>query len=446
MPLRSARTIASLFSVSLLAASSFAGAQVTLNLTTPQQTNCTAVTDAQGLHLAAGGSNLIGTGVTLSGTGCGAVSDNYAVVVQTPATAVSGTAFNVAWSASAQATQCLYTGTPGAAGWPVGTSACSGAACSGNHNVSVTIPAAGQYTFGMFCSNASGSASGQQTTATAPPLAPQPANFALTVAPASPVLVNTPFNVSWVVSGAATCTATADLNGTPTTLGGWTNVGTSPTPPRVVTPTAAGTYTLKLTCTNAAGSTLSAPATVVAQVVNGDNCILPASRQLLGTLCYTYAISGSSCSPSTDVTKFETIWGRNAPAGTPVLFPGLNYYNVIANMGATTYISAKFVMPTSLPSNSSGILAHGGTLPGPNLTMAISDTCGDFAPANTQCGPTADVPGGAGMGKWKLSTYATNGCPLVAGQTYFINLKVTDPAACGAGTACEISTQNNHTP
>lgn len=445
MPPRSARTIASLFSVTLLAASSFAGAQVTLNLTTPQQTNCTAVTDAQGLHLAPGGTNLIGNGVTLSGTGCGAVSvsDNYAVGVQVPASTIAGTPFNVAWSASAQAAKCVFTGTAGASGWPVGGTACAGAPCTGNHNTSVTIPTSGNYTFGLICSNASGSAQAA-TTAIPPPTAPQPANFALNLSPASPISVSTPFSVSWAVTGASTCSATAELDGTPTVLPGWTDAGNSATSPRNgISAATAGTYTLHLSCANANGATMSAPATMVV-TGTGDNC--PAGRQLLATVCYTYAVSGSSCSPNTNVTKFENLWGRNAPAGTPVLFPGLNYYNVIANMGASTYIAAKFVMPVSIPSNSTGILAHGSTLPGPNLTMAISDTCGDFTPANTQCGPTADVPGGAGMGKWKLSTYtSSNGCPLVAGQSYFMNFKVTDPAAC-VGGACAISTQSNHTP
>jgi hypothetical protein len=231
-----------------------------------------------------------------------------------------------------------------------------------------------------------------------------------------------------------------------TTLAGWTDGGTSPTSPRSVTATTAGTYTLKMTCTNANGSTLSAPATVVVNPVDG----CPAGRQQQATVCYTYAVSGSSCAPNTDVTKFENIWGRNAPAGTPVLFPGLNYYNVIANMGAQTYIAAQFVMPLTAPSNLTGILAHGSTLPGPNITYAISDQCGKFDPPNTQCGPGVDIPPGAAGAKWKLNTYTgSNGCPLVPGQTYFINLKVTDSSLCGtggSGAACEISTQSNHTP
>src|SRR4051812_44172925 len=65
------RRFVSIFSAFALVVSGIASAQVTIHLTTTQQTACDITTDAQGLRLGAGGTDLVATGVTLSGTGCG---------------------------------------------------------------------------------------------------------------------------------------------------------------------------------------------------------------------------------------------------------------------------------------------------------------------------------------------------------------------------------------
>jgi hypothetical protein len=70
--------------------------------------------------------------------------------------------------------------------------------------------------------------------------------------------VGLPFNVSWAVSGATGCVGST---GTGVSLPGWTDVFT-PTSPRSVTASVPGTYELRLTCSNAAGSVVSVPVNV----------------------------------------------------------------------------------------------------------------------------------------------------------------------------------------
>lgn len=444
-----ARTLASILLVASVVAPPYARAQVTIDLSTTQQTNCTVTTDAQGLQLAPGGStNLQAAGVTLSGTGCGgAPVSNFQAQVSVPATAVGGTPFNVQWSASAIATQCTFSGNSnatwtGVTGWPIGASACSGS-CGGSHLASVTVPSAGTYSFGVTCTNSTG-VSSAATTSSAPPSPPQPNNFPLTIAPATPT-TGTPFQVTWAVTGATACSGSASFNGNSVTLPGWTDK-VDASSPRTINPTSAGTYGLSLTCTNAApGQATSQNASVLVNPVGGagDNC--PTGRQLTGDLCYNYNLAPGNCVAGADLTTFSSIWGRSNAVATPVAFPGAQYFTIFKNMAASQYVAAKFTVPTTgLPSNQIGFFTHGETLPGPNLTMAISSTCGDFNPSPSICLRT-DINAGGLLTKWQLPGANGVACPLVPGQTYFINLKMTRPTDC-QGPSCTVTVQHNHTP
>jgi hypothetical protein len=448
MPHRTVRAILPIAGLSLLAAASVADAQVTIDMTTQLQTNCTVVTDASGLRLAPNGNNLQATGVTLTGEGCGGgtagAGSDFAATVNAPANATVGTPFDVTWSAAADATRCTYGGTAGASGWPVGTTACQDGACTGSHTASVVVPAAGNYSFSMTCTNASGYA--QAGTTASGGSAPQPPNFALT-APAT-ATTGTAFNVSWNVTGATSCAGRASLNGSSTSLAGWTTV-TTPNSPRAVTPTQAGAYTLNLDCSNANGSVTSLPAVVTVTGGGGDGSC-PANRQTANDVCYSYSL-GSSCANNTDVTKFENIWGRMSPSETPVLFPGKNKAVVFKNLPKTKYIAAKFTVPlTGLPPDLWGKISHDETLPGSNLSASISQDCGDFTPPDSRCSVT-NAGTGAGMMTWRLPGYpAAAMCPLTPGQSYYVNIKITDPTAPGnpndcSSTACTVSTVNNWT-
>ncbi|HEU4664808.1 MAG TPA: hypothetical protein VFS55_12345 [Dokdonella sp.] len=435
----------------MLAAASFvmaplAGAQVTINLTTTQQTGCTVVTDAQGLNLVPGSNTLAATGVTLTGAGCGAApSDFEAQISGVPSAPVAGTPFNVTWSASADATKCVYGGSTGLTNWPTGTEACSGAACAGTHPVNgVVVPSAGAYSMSVTCTNSTGYAQGSGT-ASGAQNPPQPNNFALTPS-ANPATINLPFSVSWSVTGATSCTGSASLGGSSVNLPGWTDVTTT-TSPRTVTASVAGGYTLGLTCSNGAGSASSAPLSLTVSTDSSEGC--PAGRQTTADVCYSYGL-GSSCAAAADVTQFTSIWGRNAPNGAMLPFPGYQEFVVLKNFDKTKYIATKIDVPASgLDPLSSGIITHGETYPGPALTVAISPTCGDFSPTTSIC-LTSGTQGGQIAGKWKLPTATqTNGCVLTPGQSFYLNIKATNPAQTSSdcsGNICKVTVQSNHTP
>jgi hypothetical protein len=418
-----------------------AQAQVTLNLTTVEQTNCVAVTDAQGLQLVPGGTDLQATGVTLTGTGCGSANSEFDVTLNAPSSAEAGTPISISWSATDAATKCTYGGTTGVADWPVGQTACDGGACAGPHSKSVNLPAAGNYSFSMTCTNATGFAQ-DGLTATGAPQAPQPPNFVLT-APAT-ATVGTPIQVSWSVTGATACSGSASLNGSSTNLPGWTD-STSPTSPRSITFTQAGAYVLNLSCSNSNGSTPSQPRAITASVAGDPSC--PAGRQTVADVCYSYG--PSNCANNSDVTTFENIWGRTAGTDpTAVLFPGENVFAILKNMQKTGYIAAKFVAPTT-PNNSWGIFNHAATTSGPPLDASISSTCGDFNLSDFRCDVTG-IPTGDNMIAWKLPGYTGPSlCQLTPGATYYLNIKLTDPAAIHndcSGATCKVNIQNNHTP
>lgn len=425
--------------VSLAALASQASAQVTLNLTTAQQTNCTAVTDAQGLRLVPGGTDLTATGVTLTGTGCGgSATSDFQAAIQVPGTATAGTPFTVNWSAGAAATQCTYGGTAGLAGWPVGSAACQGAACSGNHAASVTVPSAGNYSLNVTCTNASGYATGNGA-ATGAPTAPV-FTTPLSISPAS-ITLGQSASASWAVNGATSCQGT--VTGAATTLANWTD-GPFTTSPRSLTPTAAGTYSLQLTCTNSVGSTTSGPVTLAVQAA-GDSC--PAGQQTTADVCYSnYA---SSCTTIPNLT-FDTVFGHLAIGDTLVPFPGVQSYTTLKNWNKTKYLALKFTVPaTGLPSGMFGILAHGETMAGPPyVDMSISSGCGDFTSGVGTICQQNNVGKGKIGAKWKLPTATqTNGCPVQPGQSYYLNIRATNPATANptdcSGDVCRASFNNN---
>lgn len=430
----------------VLASGSSAYAQAVVQMTTTQQTSCVATTDANGLRLVPGSTDLQATGVTLTGTGCGGSggqTDDYQVAASAPANATVGSSFNVTWSASSAATSCTYGGsTSGVSGWNVGTSACTGAACAGSHNVPVTITTSGAYTFAVTCTNSTGTA---DATVTAGVGAPTPANFPLT-APTS-VGVNEQFQVSWAVQNATKCLGTATKDGSPVTLNGWNNSGVeSPTSPRNVTaPAQTGAYVLSLRCENNVGFVTSQNATVnVTQ--NTTSC--PAGQQTNGDLAYNVSLTGPS---NVDLTQFKNIWGRTSAADTPVDFPGVSYYTIFKNLDKTKYVSAKFRVPTSgISSNATGSLSKGENFIGPYVTTSISTACGDFNQANLgpYCLTTNRGAAGAILARWKLTTGSptTNACALTPGQEYYLNIKVTDPSVPNTnctGNLCKMNVQNS---
>jgi hypothetical protein len=426
---------------STLALSTFAitaGAQVNLHLTTTQQTNCDATTDAAGLSLVPGSADLQATGVTLTGAGCGGGSADFAASVSAPGAATVGIPINVTWSASDDASICTY-GTPasGASGWPSGASACTGAACAGSHSVPVTITTPGTYNFGITCTNATGFAQSGAVVAGGSSSPPSPNNFVLT-APAIGT-TGSSFQVSWAVTGATSCSGSASVNGSSVNLPGWTDV-TSPTSPRTATASVAGLYTIAMTCSNSFGSVTSLPATIAIQ--QGDTSC-PAGRQTVGNLFYP---PSQTLRNNVDLTLWDNIWGHNTTTDPVVPWPGFPGSNpVIKNFDKTQYVAAKLHVAANL--GYQGFYKNISYNGGPNLTMSISESCGDFTPSQSAC-LREDIPSGdQGMVYWRQAAGTNFYCHLEANTDYYLNIKITDPAATGpnctpSGT-CYVHVQNN---
>jgi len=345
-----------LIGLSLLAPVSKAEAQVTLNLTTTQQTNCTVTTDAQGIRLVPGGTNLIATGVTLSGAGCG--------------------------------------------------------------------------------------------TQQASPPTPNP--FTITPTP-SGGQVGTTFQLAWAVANATSCTGTATLGGVVTSVPGWTDVTSNTTiSPRTVTLNTAGTYQFSLTCSNDAGSASGSTSVVVTTTGGGGgNC--PAGRQTTATVCYAYQNGPVDCAPR-DVTQFAPIFGHRSSTDPVIDFPGYgNLYPTIkdASKAANNYFAAQFTMPTTLDPREYGSTGKGETYGTHPLTFSISPNCGDFdnVPNPTLCKGVETAPVDTFGVQWKNTiNTAIAACPLVPGQTYYVNFKFTTPPTdnvnCNAST-CYLPLSNN---
>jgi hypothetical protein len=176
--------------------------------------------------------------------------------------------------------------------------------------------------------------------------------------------------------------------------------------------------------------------------------VCPPNRQTVAEVCYDYGLQSSKCARNVDVTKFENVWGRGSPTEQVIPFPGRNVFAIIRNMQKNGILALKFTAPLS-PMNSWGIFNHAATMPGPNLSYAISTACGDFSPADSRCHAENIGPGVNAM-MWKLPNYTGPAlCPLVPGGVYYKNIKMTNPPATHfecTGSTCKVTLQNNHTP
>jgi hypothetical protein len=172
----------------------------------------------------------------------------------------------------------------------------------------------------------------------------------------------------------------------------------------------------------------------------------PAGRYTSGRVAYNYALTDYR---QTDLTKADNIWGRNSAQGGQIDMPWLNYFAIFTHFPKDGYIAAQFTVPTDMVAAQWGMFSHGESLSGPNLTMSISERCGDFNPATAICLRSNIGPGGV-LTKWSLPT-ATSvaACDVVPGRTYYTNIKMTAPPATHrdcTGASCKVTVQHNHTP
>ena len=428
-----------LFAASLLfGLSSVARAQVSLDLTTTAQQHCIVVTDAQGIRSnPGGGTGLIATGVTMSGTGCGtpvvAPTPNPLPVFSAPTSGAPGTTFLVGWSV-ANADSCVGTATRDGvavsplAGWTTTTSVAGPR--------SVTLSTAGNYVLSLACSNSAGTTSGSVSIPVQSSTNPPTPNPLVLTPSATTGTVGDTFSLNWTVAGATTCAGSVTLDGSPlTSLSGWTTT-TSTSGPRSVTLNTAGTYAFSLRCENTAGFTSgSTSITVSTAGGGGDQC----GQQQTGDVWYTTQLH-----TTIDITKFENILGKPTVIDPPVVFPGLNLSPKIKNLGKTAFVAAKFVVPANIATNKRGTISLGeNEVFNKKMTISISPTCG-FAqnPPDNNC-LLSNLNQGQGL-TWKISG-AGVACTLTPGQTYFLNMKFSSPpddASCSAST-CPLPLNNS---
>lgn len=456
-------------------------AQTTINLNTANGT-CIAVTDAAGLmsETAPGSTALRANGVTLSAGQQGACnpaggsSSNFNANVTlsgsatpgTPVVPAVGSPFYVIWSASTDATACTYGGnfSSGVSGWALGTRACSdGAGCASQHAVAVTPTAAGNYTFSVTCTNASGYDTGSVTVPNPPVGSPTPNPIPLT-APATGSQGAT-VAITWPqMTNATSCIGTGTLDGVNApSLGDWTTLQTVSTTAansrNVTVPVTAAIGSqlkLTLTCWNS-DNTASATGTtanigVTAQVAGCPATINTAdgTRTLLTSSGISYGVYPPQRS-NVNVTEWNNIWGyNNTTATTPVPWPGVGGASpVLRNFGRSNYLGAHF--RTTASTSYTGNYSIPSFASGPNVTMAISTQCGDF----TDHLPTpgciaADVAtADANAVQWKLTSNAPSSwCNLQPNTDYYLNMMFVDHAStveCSAGLPnCNLAAVHYH--
>jgi hypothetical protein len=256
--------------------------------------------------------SLRSSALAMSGTtpnfdsGYGFIQADTALVVPTLAlTAASiplGSSATLTWT-SIHATSCTASG-----GWS-GTQTTSG-------SLVLKPTVAGTQTYTLTCTNAFGTSAAASTTLTATSgTAPEKPNLNLA---SSSVAVGKSTTIAWDSDGATSCTASGSWSGTLAPKGTMT-----------ITPTAVGTETFSLTCTNLGGA--SAPASVVLTVTAA--LTVPAAPTLtLGatsiqadtstTVTWT-SVNATSCTTSGNANALGAGWfsGTVAPSGTFTITP-----------------------------------------------------------------------------------------------------------------------------
>lgn len=282
---------------------------------------------------------------------------------------------------------------------------------------------------------------------------PSPDNFALAGIPATGTLPLT-LTITWNVVNAATCVGSVTLNGSPTTLAGWTDTNTASPESRTVPISQAGTYVFSMTCSNAASppaSVTSLPATLVASGSGGGSCTGPAGLTRLTTSNIQYGVHTNEVRDGVDLTEWNNIWGHGTadPNEPTAPWPGVSGAGpVILSMHHTSFVSAHFNTGASAVGPST--LTDQSNIGGPDIDVVMSATCGDFSQNTTY--PACSHYSMPSDGTTHFQYFSINAnpgtqwCPLQLLTDYYINIKFHDPNStveCPAGAAaCPLYTIN----
>jgi hypothetical protein len=183
-----------------------------------------------------------GYGFIQAGAALAAVPPGTPSITLNPTSITSGQSSNLTWS-SINTTSCTASGT--------GPNWSGSQPTSGSEAEAPT--AVGSYTYSLSCSNAVGTSSTASATLTVTAVQP-PAAPTVTLSPTS-VTAGTPTTLSWSSTNATSCTASGSWSGSEPTSGSET-----------VTPSAAGTDSYTLVCSNAGGSSAATTAVLTVTV------------------------------------------------------------------------------------------------------------------------------------------------------------------------------------
>ncbi|HJT96926.1 MAG TPA: hypothetical protein VJ696_01310 [Rhodanobacteraceae bacterium] len=144
-----------------------------------------------------------------------------------------------------------------------------------------------------------------------------------------------------------------------------------------------------------------------------------------------------------DVRFFDGIWGRSGADDEPFPFPGLTIRATIADFERDGYLAAKFTVPAEFPDYYSGVFEHSAASAADDapIDFSLSTACGYFPATRGPCTAHGVAPDGSGMIYWVSNPQATGYCTVAPGQTYFVNVRLTNPAASEncAGNVCRVS-------
>lgn len=143
----------------------------------------------------------------------------------------------------------------------------------------------------------------------------------------------------------------------------------------------------------------------------------------------TYVPSGTGSRINVPVTDWEDVFGHATATDAEVAFPGRpNSSPVVAAFTKTGYLALKIVVPSNIPLTKYGWITHTEYNYGADLTSSISADPGDFNPATALV--VASTLSGQPLVGWRMPNAAYHlGATLQPGQTYYYNIKVTNPAA-----------------
>ncbi|HEY6985473.1 MAG TPA: hypothetical protein VH375_05290 [Rhodanobacteraceae bacterium] len=146
-----------------------------------------------------------------------------------------------------------------------------------------------------------------------------------------------------------------------------------------------------------------------------------------------------------DVTEWDNIWGHIDALDGITSWPGVPGASpTIATIGKTEYVGAEFQVPANALLTLNGTFKHVMYGGGPNIDVAISQTCGDFQPAQQGCWVRDDPADDQPMLRWRMGSGSRYWCGLDPDTTYFMNIRFTDPHTTGpncSGITCQSTIQ-----